>query len=48
MSTEDPFIGGFNERQSTYMIIRRVQLSIGCLILGGIVANIIKSKQHNM
>ncbi len=49
MSTDsDPFIDGFNDRQSIIMIFRRIQLSIGCLILGGIVANIIKSIEYYM
>ncbi len=43
MSTDDPYIEGFNDRQSTIMIFRRIQLSLGCVILGGIVVNIIKS-----
>lgn len=45
MST-DPFIDSFNDRQSTIMTLRRIQLSIGCAILGGIVATIIKSIKY--
>lgn len=44
----DPFIEGFNDMQSTIMILRRIQLSIGCVILAGIVANIIKSREYNI